>query len=64
MTPSTPLEVLEEIRNTSTNAAEKIEEAEALCAKVVKQISQTWEDLIDDEELEKLQNSCALLRQR
>ena len=31
----------------------KIEEVEALCAKVVNQFSQTWEALIDDKELEK-----------
>ena len=32
----------------------RIEVVEALCAKAVKQVSQTWEDLIDDEELNKL----------
>ena len=35
-------------------AVKKIEEVEALCAKVIKQVSQTWEALIDDAELEKL----------
>ena len=32
----------------------KIKEVEALCAKVVEQVSQSWEDLINDEELEQV----------
>ena len=44
VTPSTPLEVLEERRKSAT---------EALCAKVVGQVSHTWEVLIDDDELGK-----------
>ena len=31
-----------------------IEEAEALCAKAVEQVSQTWEAFINDEELEQV----------
>ena len=33
VTPSTPLEVLEERRNATTYATKKIEDAEALCSK-------------------------------
>ena len=33
--------------------AKNIEETEALCAKAVEKVSQTWEALINDEELEK-----------
>ena len=53
MTPSTPLEELEERRNETIEFAKIIEEVEELCAKAVEQVSQTWEALIDDEELEK-----------
>ena len=44
---------MEQRRNASTNAVKKIEEMEALCAKSFEQVSQTWESLIDDEDLEK-----------
>ena len=46
--PSTPPEVLEERRKATIEAEKRIEEAEALCAKAVEQVSQTWEALIDD----------------
>ena len=36
-----------------TEAVKKIEEAKVLCAKGEEKVSQTWEALIDDEELEK-----------
>ena len=36
VTPSTPLEVLEERRNATTNVVKQIKEVEALCAKPVK----------------------------
>ena len=54
MRPSTPLKVLEERRKKTIEVVKKIEYVEALCAKVVEQFSQTWEALIDDEELEKV----------
>ena len=51
---STPPEVLEERRKIITEASKRIEEAVALRAKEVEQVSQLWEALIDDEELEKV----------
>ena len=38
----------------AAEAAKTIEEENALCAKAAKQVSQTWEALIDDVELEKV----------
>ena len=49
--PSTPPEVLEKNRKATTKATTKIEEVEALCAKLVEQVSKSWEYLINDEEL-------------
>ena len=54
MNPSTPPYVLEDHRKETTESAMKVEEAEALCSKVVEQVSQAWEALIDDEELEQV----------
>ena len=51
---STPPEVLEERRKIITEASKRIEEAVALRAKEVEQVSQLWEALIDDEELEQV----------
>ena len=39
VTPTTHPEVLEERRNATTDVAKRIEEAEALCAKAVEQVS-------------------------
>ena len=52
--PSTTPEVLEERIKATTEAVTKIKEVEALCAKVVKQVSHSWEALINDEELERV----------
>ena len=52
--PSTHPKVLEERRKAENEATKRIKEAEALCAKEVKQVSHTWEALISDEELEKV----------
>ena len=46
---SIPIEVLEKRREAKIEAANKIEEAKEICAKVVNQVSQTWEALMDDE---------------
>ena len=54
MKPTTPTEVLEEQRKEETKAATNIEEAKELCARVIKQVSQSWEYLIDDKEMEKV----------
>ena len=54
MTPSTPLEVLEARWNAVKEATQKIQEVEALCAKAYEQVSQSWEALIDDAELEQV----------
>ena len=51
--PNTPSKALEERKKVGTETATRIEEEEALCAKEVEQVSQWWEGLIDDEELEK-----------
>ena len=45
---------MEERRKTTTEGVRNIGELEALCSKVVEQVSQSWEALIDDEELEKI----------
>ena len=50
MRPGTPPEVLESRRDATTQAAKRIEEAEETCAKVVDQVSQNWEALMDDEQ--------------
>ena len=52
--PSTHPKVLEERRKAENEATKRIKEAEALCAKEVKQVSQTWEALINDQELKKV----------
>ena len=54
MKPRTPPKVLEERKYAGTEAAKKIEEAEAVCANVFNQVSQAWEALMDDAESEKL----------
>ena len=51
---STPLEVLEERRHTTTEAMKNIEEVEVVCANVVDQVSQAWEALMDDAESKKI----------
>ena len=47
---------IEETREATIEAVKKIEEAEAICAKVVDQVSQNWEALMDDEQLHKIAN--------
>ena len=54
VTPSTPLQVLEERRKEATEDAKKIEDVKALFAKAFDQVSQAWEYLINDKELEKI----------
>ena len=41
--------MLERRRNVATQATKRREEAEEACAKVVDQVSQTWEALMDDD---------------
>ena len=53
---STPPEVMEKIRDAAIEAGKKIEEVEEICAKVVNQVSQTWEALMDDEKSQKIEN--------
>ena len=52
VTCSTPPKVLKERIKETTKDVKRIEKVEALCAKVVEQDSQTWESLIENEELE------------
>ena len=52
--PSTPLKVLEEKRKVETEAMGNTEEEEVLCAKAVEHVSQSWEALIDNTELEQV----------
>ena len=48
--PSTPLEVLESRRDVATQAAKIIDKAEQTCAKVMDQVSRTWEALMENEQ--------------
>ena len=48
--PSTPIEVMERRRDTTTQAAKRIEEVKKICAKAIEQVSNTWESLMDDEQ--------------
>ena len=52
VTHSTPPKVLKERIKETTKDVKRIEEVEALYAKVLEQDSQTWESLIENEELE------------
>ena len=45
---------MEDRRKAAIEAVNKIEEVEAICVKVVDQVSQDWESLIEDVELEKV----------
>ena len=54
MMPSTPLEVLEERKKATTEAVQNMEEVKVLCAKAVEKVSQPWESLIDNIELEQV----------
>ena len=42
--------MLERRRDAAAQVVKRIEEAEETCAKVVDQVSQTWEALMDDEQ--------------
>ena len=42
-------------------ATQKIEQEEAMCAKSVDQVSQAWEALIDDTELEKVIDELCII---
>ena len=52
--PNTPPEVVESRRDAATHAAKIIEEEKQTCAKVVDQVSQTWEALIDNEKSQRI----------
>ena len=54
VTPSTPPKVLEERRKEATEVAKKIEHVDTICAKAVKYVSQMWESLIDDKDLDEI----------
>ena len=45
---------MEERRKVAIETTQNIEEVEALCAIAVKQVSQSWESLIDDTEVEQV----------
>ena len=55
MTPSTPPQVLEEQKKASVEAMQRIEEAEVLCFEAIEHVSQQWEALISDTELEQVE---------
>ena len=59
--PRTPPEVLEEQRKAIREVAQNIEEAKAVCAKAVDQVSQDWEEIIDDAELEKVTEELGII---
>ena len=48
--------MLEKRRKVAIEVAKKIEGAKEICAKVVDQVSQTWEALIDDAKSQKIAN--------
>ena len=52
VTPTTPPKVVEVRRKSTKEATKRIEDVEELCAKVIDQVSQVWEALIGDEELD------------
>ena len=53
--------MLEEQRKASIEYAQKIEEAEAVCAKVFDQVSHAWEALIEDAKLEKVEEELHMV---
>ena len=48
--PNTAPEVLESRTNIATQGVKRMEEAHKTCAKVLDQVSQNWEALMDDEQ--------------
>ena len=48
--------MLERRRVATAQVARRIEEVEETCAKVVDQVSQTWETLMDDEKSQEILN--------
>ena len=52
--PGTPPQVLEEIMEETIEAMPKIEEGEAICSNIVDQVIQSWGELMDDVESEKI----------
>ena len=48
MMPSTPPNLLEDQKKAKTEAVQNMEEAYVLCAKAIEQVSQLWEDLIEN----------------
>ena len=58
--PSTPTKVMEKSRDTTIEAAKRIEEAKEICAKAVNQVSQTLEALMDDEKLQNIANAMTM----
>ena len=55
-TPNTPLEVLAQRRDIATQDVKEIEKGKQGCAKVVDQVSQTWENLMDDDQSQNIAN--------
>ena len=56
--PSTPLEVLEERRRATSEAAEKIKEGEALCTKEADVVATIWGALLEDETTKNIRQSA------
>ena len=54
MNPNTPPKVLETQHKVGTKKVQNIQKAKVLCAKEYAQVSQLWETLLDDAELEKV----------
>ena len=53
--------MLEERRQVAIEVAKKIKDAKSLCTKAVDQVSQAWEALIEDAELDKVtQDLCTV----
>ena len=61
--PSTPLEVMEWRRDVATQAVKEIENAKKTCDKVMDQVSQTWEALMDDEKSQRIANDLTVVEE-
>ena len=52
--PGTPPEVLHQRQQLATQAISQLRKAESICAEAMEAVAATWEQLIDDEVVEKL----------
>ena len=62
-TPNTLPEVLAQRRDVATQDVKEIENAKQTCAKVMDQVSHTWETLMDDEQSQKIASDHTMLEE-